>query len=127
VFWGEDEVLALTAGEEIGRRVRRGEPQPGAVEGDAQVVRRRVRVEIGPKRLGQLVAVEAVAGGEGEQLDDRSRASLPPSGVGDRPTVDLDAEAAQEADPGAPPWSSPLPPSIAGRTGPVCPGSVSPA
>ena len=91
----------------------RGEPQhlvpqldrarleraPRDVHGLVQVVRRRRRRPVRPQQLHRLLTVKAVAGREGEQLDELAGLLQPPRGVRDVHAVDRGREAPQKVHP----------------------------
>ena len=63
-----------------------------------QVVGRRAGVAVGPQRLHRLLAVDAVAGREGEQLHELAGLAQAPPVVGHRRTVDRRGEAPEQVD-----------------------------
>jgi hypothetical protein len=71
----------------------------GEVDGLAQVGRGRVRRQLGPEQVHELLAVQAVRRGQRKQLHDRLRLVPAPGLVRDRPRVEPDAKAAQQPDP----------------------------
>ena len=85
-------------------RLRVAERAARVVGGLAQVGGRGGGLEVGPECLDGLLAGEAAALGEGEELDELGGAPRRP-GVGcDRARADLDAKAIQEVDPDGGVW-----------------------
>src|SRR3954470_4302963 len=64
-----------------------------------EVVRRRRRPAVAPEHVHRLLAVEAVARREGEQLHELARLLQPPGGLRDRGAVDGGSEATQQGYP----------------------------
>ena len=76
----------------------RVERAPGREYRLMEVVAGGVRVPPRPQQLGGLLDVEAVLGGEGEQLDQRLRLAQPPGVVGDDAVAGADGEHPEETD-----------------------------
>ena len=77
-------------------RRHRGRPEQRAMPGGS--CSRRVRWAFRPQLLDDLLAVESVARGQGEQLHELARLAQAPGCRWDRTTVDLDVEASEQAD-----------------------------
>jgi hypothetical protein len=89
------ELQHLLAQEQMLRRQRLA----GEVDGLAEVAGGRVRRQLGPQHVHELLAVQPLRRGQRQQLHDRLGLAPAPGAVGERPRVDLDAEAAQQPDP----------------------------
>ena len=77
---------------------RRAEDAPRCVHDLVEVVRGRRRFAVRPQRVHQLLAVQAVARGEREQLDEVPSLAQPPADIRQRLAVDRDGEAAEQRD-----------------------------
>jgi hypothetical protein len=88
------------AGRERGGRatVPRRQCVPGHVQGLAQIVGPGCRRVVGPERLQDLVAVQALARRQGEELHQALGLAQPPGALRHRPAAGPDAEAAQQLD-----------------------------
>lgn len=68
----------------------------GGVDGFVEAIETGFGVSIGGKRFDELLAVHFVAGGEGEELDDQTRAFARPAGGVEIDAIDYDAERAEQ-------------------------------
>lgn len=68
----------------------------GLVQGVAELVRGGFGGEVRPQEVDDLFAVEAVAGGEGQEFDERRRFAEPPARLGHLVATDRDPEAAEQ-------------------------------
>jgi hypothetical protein len=72
---------------------------PCRVQRLVEVVRGAGGVALGPERLGELVAVQALSRREREELHERARLAQPPGAIRDAAVVDCDGEPAHQTDP----------------------------
>jgi hypothetical protein len=89
-------LLVAVLGKQLAR-VPRGRPRALArIAGTERALGFGLGRELRPQRVDRLLPVQAVAGREGEQLDEVAGAALPPGGVRDTALAHADREATQQ-------------------------------
>jgi hypothetical protein len=75
----QDKLIPVARQEDPGRSSGPFQPKPGMMQRPAQVIGRTVGIEIGPERVQELLAMEPVAGFQGQEFDNSRSPSLPPN------------------------------------------------